>query len=278
MRRILLLGLLCGAQTAHAAPVRIVSLNPCLDAILLHVAPPQVIAGVSHLARDPKASVVAQQARRFPVAYPTAESILSLKPDLILASRHTDLATRKALERFKKPIALFDVPHSVAESRAQVRRIAALAGNRAAGERLIGRMDAALAAAAAASGPRVTALIYHPSGLTPGTNTLPDDLLRRTGFANMAASYGVVGWGKTGLETLIARPPSLMLVSNGGGGTSAENFLSHSALRKFRRTVRVAPLTPKLLYCGGPTIVAAAPALAAIRRGHVGRPVPGRAR
>lgn len=272
MRAVLALVLLCVAQAAQAAPRRIVSLNPCLDAILLHVAPARVIAGVSHLARDPEASVVASQARRFAVAYPTAESILDLRPDLILASRHTDLATRKALARFRKPVALFDVPHSVAESRAQVRRIAALAGNRAAGERLIGRMDAALAAAAA-TGPRVPALIYHPSGLTPGTGTLPDDLLRRTGYANMAAAYGVAGWGKAGLETLIARPPALMLVSDGGGGTSVANFLSHPALRKLRRTVRQVPLTPKLLYCGGPTIIPAARALAAIRRGQPGGPV-----
>ncbi len=259
--------LLLGGTSASAAPRRIVSLNPCLDAILVHVADPQRIAGISHYSRDPNASVITEQAKRFRVAHPTAEAVLALKPDLVLAGRHTALATRNALARLKMPVTVFDAPESVAESRAQIRRIAALVGNPRGGERLIGRIDAALASGAS-SGPAVPTIIHHPSGMTPGALTLPDELLRRTGFRNMASVYGLRGWSKVGIETIISRPPSLLLAAAGDGGTSAATWLEHPALRGLRRTVRQVPIPAKLFYCGGPTIIAASRTLAAIRRGQ----------
>ncbi len=255
---------LCGTA-AGAAPRRIVSLNPCLDAILVNVATPQQIAGISHYSRDPKASIIPQQAKRFRVAHPNAEAVLALKPDLVLAGRHTALATRQALTRLNMPVTVFDAPESVEESRGQIRKIAALVGNPRGGERLIGRIDAALASAAF-PGPQAPALIHHSSGLTPGATTLPDELLRRTGFRNMAVSYGLKGWGKVGIESIITRPPSLLLVANGEGGTSAATWLAHPALRRLKRTVRQVPVPAKLFYCGGPTIIAASRALAAIRQ------------
>jgi iron complex transport system substrate-binding protein len=258
--------LLLSGSASWAAPRRIVSLNPCVDAILVNLASPRQIAGISHYSRDPNASVIPQQAKRFRVTGPTAEAILAMKPDLVLAGRHTDLATRKALTRLKLPLVIFDTPKSVAESRAQIRRMAALVRNPAAGQRLIGRIDGALAAASSRAA--IPALVHHPSGLTPGSGTLPDELLRRTGFRNMAASYGLQGWGRVGIETIVRSPPSLLLVSDGGGGTSAATWLAHPALRALKRNVRQVPLPAKLFYCGGPTIINAARALATIRAGQ----------
>lgn len=267
LRLTVLASLLLSGSAAGAAPRRIVSLNPCLDAILVNVASPGQIAGISHYSRDPKASVIPEQAKNFRVAHPNAEAVLALKPDLVLAGRHTALATRKALTRLNMPVTVFDAAESVEESRRQIRAIAALVGNPRGGERLIGRIDAALASAAF-SGPPVAALIHHPSGLTPGGLTLPNELLSRTGFRNMALSYGLKGWGKVGIESIITRPPSLLLVANGEGGTSAATWLGHPALRGLKRSVRQVPVPAKLFYCGGPTIIAASRALAAIRRGQ----------
>lgn len=268
MRRLALLLLFAWPVVASAArpPARIVSLNPCLDAILVNLAAPRRIVAISHYSRDPNASVIPRTARRFAVAGQTAEAILALKPDLVLASRHTDLATRQALTRLRMPMALFDTPRTVAESHAQIRAIARLTGDRAAGERLIARIDAALAAATTPGRP-LAALIHHPSGLTPGLATLPDDLLRRTGYRNMATDYRLQGWGRIGLETIIARPPALLLMSNGEGSTSGQAWLGHRALQGLKRQVRTVPIPAKILYCGGPTIIVAARTLAAIRRG-----------
>ena len=59
--------LLALAAPAGAAGPRLVSLNPCVDAVLAAVADPDQIAGVSHYSQDPAAtSVDVRWARRFP--------------------------------------------------------------------------------------------------------------------------------------------------------------------------------------------------------------------
>ncbi|HUH09083.1 MAG TPA: ABC transporter substrate-binding protein, partial [Brevundimonas sp.] len=45
--------LIAGPAVASAAPRRVVSLNACLDAILVHVADRGQIAALSHYAREP---------------------------------------------------------------------------------------------------------------------------------------------------------------------------------------------------------------------------------
>ena len=93
------LGATARAAARDARPMRIVSLNPCLDAILLRLAEPARVAALSHYARDSRTSAVAAEASSFPFTYETAEEIVALRPDLVLASRHTAIATRNALER-----------------------------------------------------------------------------------------------------------------------------------------------------------------------------------
>ena len=80
---------------APSAPRRVVSLNPCLDAILVEVADRAQIAALSHYARQPQGSTIVAIARTLPETFESAEEVLMLRPDLVLASRHTALATRR---------------------------------------------------------------------------------------------------------------------------------------------------------------------------------------
>lgn len=248
---------------APAAPRRIVTLNPCLDAIVVGLVEPSRIVGISHYSRDADASLVAEAARRLPVVGETAEEIAQARPDLVLTSRHMSLSTRRALTRLKVPLAEFDVPNSVEESYAQVRRIAALTGRQSAGDAMIAGIAARLDRARPAPGARLLpAMIFHSSGFTPGAGTLPDDLLRRTGFSNAAAPLGK-GWGKVTLEQLVSRPPALLIASVTRSGGARE--LQHPVLRGARTRIRQVTIPSRLLYCGGPTIPLAAEAFAAIR-------------
>ena len=88
-----------GLGAAPSAPRRIVSLHPCLAALLVHLADRRQVAGISRLSRDPQGSTIAGIAATLPVAGETAEEVLLLRPDLVLASTHTALATRRALQR-----------------------------------------------------------------------------------------------------------------------------------------------------------------------------------
>lgn len=264
------LGLGGAARVPPRRPAsRVVSLNPCLDAILLSVAEPRQVAALSHYSREPMASSVGEAGRRFAFTYESAEEVIALSPDLVLASRHSSLATRNALARLGIPVELFATPDSVAESLAQVRRIADLVGQPERGRAEIARIEAALRAAAAPPGARpVRALVFQRFGLSSGPGTLIDDLLRRTGFRNAAVDYGATRTTDIALESIVADPPEVLLSGEtlAGAPTTSERVMRHPALRRLEGRVRIVSFPQRLMYCGGPNLVESAGRLAAARR------------
>lgn len=257
-----------GLAKAAAPPRRVVSLNPCLDAILVQVADPRQIAALSHYARDPHGSTIAEIARRFPITHESAEEVLLLRPDLVLASVHTALATRAAMQRAGLHVELFNVPDTVADSLAQVERIAALVGRPARGAALEAQIASALARAAPPPGARpIPALIFQARGFAAGAGTLADEMLRRTGYENVAARYSLQKWGDVRLEQLIFDPPAVLFAGEVSPGTPtwADRVLTHPALRSVAHCMRRATFPERLLYCGGPALISSAAVMAAAR-------------
>ncbi len=253
---------------AQAAPARIVSLNPCLDAVLVEVAERSQIAAVSHYARDPHASSIAEIAATLPITYESAEEVIVLAPDLVMTSRHSALATRNALRRLGIQTELFDVPDTVEASVAQIRRIAHLTGHPEKGEALVARIEAAIAAATPAEGtPLIPAALMEPNGFTVGADTLTDELFRRTGFENVAARYGVGKSGNISLERLIADPPRVLFAGEPDPMMPgwAERVVRHPAMRKVSKQIIRAEFPQRLMYCGGAVIVESAAILAQTR-------------
>jgi iron complex transport system substrate-binding protein len=259
-----------GLGAAGRAPARrIVSLNPCLDAILLSVAEPAQVAALSHYSRQPMASSVGAAGRRFAFTYESAEEVIALAPDLVLASRHSSLATRNALQRLGLAVELFATPDSVAESLAQVRRVADLAGQPARGRAEVARIEAALAAAAPARGARpVRALVFQRNGFSSGPGTLIDELLRRTGFRNAAVDYGATRTTEIALDAVVADPPEVLLSGETlpGAPTWGERVMRHPALQQLKGRIHIVGFPQHLMYCGGPNLVESAGRLAAARR------------
>ncbi len=254
---------------AAPRPPRVVSLNPCLDAVLVHVADRGQIAALSHYARDPEASGIVDIARTLPFTYESAEEVVALRPDLVLSSQHSSPATREALRQLGVATALFKVPNSVAESLQQVRRIAGLTGHVDRGERLVAQIESALAHAAPPPGMApLTVLVFQPNGFAAGHGTLVDEMLRRTGFINVAERYGLKRWGNVALEQLLDAPPQVLLSGRSatGAATWAEHVVSHPALRSLGDRMVQAAFPERLLYCGGPTLIETAAALTAARR------------
>ncbi|KAB7648542.1 ABC transporter substrate-binding protein [Polymorphobacter fuscus] len=261
--RIIALALLVTAPAA-AAPPRIVSINPCVDAILMHVADPGQIAGISHYSKDPRASsITASEAARYAATSGTAEEVVALAPDLVIAGAHVAPATIAALKRMDIALLQLGVPETISESREQVRQIAAAVGHPDRGARLNARIDAAVAAAGGPAG-RVPALIWQGGGLVPGEKTLASELLRRTGFHNLSKDYGLKNWDVLPLEYLIARAPRVLF--SVGDERGEDRMLGHPALRRMGGHIAIRPYPERLLRCGGPTIIDAVAALADARR------------
>ncbi|MEJ2814536.1 ABC transporter substrate-binding protein [Caulobacter sp. CCG-8] len=265
-------GLAGGAASARALP-RVISLNPCLDAVLVHVADrPQVVA-LSHYARDPQQSSIAKIALTYPMTYESAEEVIALRPDVVLTAAHSSPATRAALKRLGIRTELFKVPNSWVENQDQIRRIAEAAGHPERGEALIARVEAAMAKAAPRPGTRpVTALVFQPNGFAAGHGTLVDEMMRRAGFVNVAQRYGLKKWGNVSLERLLADPPEVLLAGQAAPNapTWAERILNHPALASVSPRMTRAVFPERLLYCGGPGLMDTAAALATARRQVLG--------
>lgn len=256
-----LLATAMAATIADARPARIVSINPCIDAVLVEVADPGQIAGISHYSQDPRAtSIPLGVAMRFRATSGTAEEVVALRPDLVLAGAHVAPSTIAALARLQVPVRMFAVPESLAQTRAQVLAIAAAAGQPARGQALAARMDAAVLAAHRPGPPR-SALIWQSGGLVAGTGTLADDLLRTAGFRNASADYGLKSWDVLPLEHLAARPPQLLLSEAGAG----DRMTRHPVLAHLEGRMARAAFPERLLSCAGPSVIPALARLSAAR-------------
>lgn len=249
---------------APPRPLRIASINPCIDAVLWQVAAPSRIAAISAYSQDPRAtSVPLAWADRFPATSGTAEELVALRPDVVLSGAGTHPATAGALRRLGIRLVEYPVPETIAQSEAQVRDIARIAGDPTRGERLVAAIDAATRLV---PGARVPALIWREGGLVLGTGTLADALLTRAGFRNKSAGYGLAKWGMLPLEYLIAQPPRVLL-SSAAATPGGDRVATHPAIRRLGGRMRIVPFAGRLTNCGGPTIVAAMARLKAIRAG-----------
>ncbi|MGH6787221.1 MAG: ABC transporter substrate-binding protein [Novosphingobium sp.] len=271
MRRAALLVVLMLAACSPA-PARegrshptIVSLNPCSDAILAEVADPEQVLAISHYSHDPAAtSMDLAVARRFRAVSGSAEEVLALRPDLVIASEYLAPATAAAFDRLGLRLERLPIVSGVAQGQVQVRRLAALAGHPARGEALVARIEAALAAAAPPPGSAIPAIVWQSGGSVPGQGTLIAELLARTGFANAAAARGLGQADLLPLEDMLTTPPRVIFAAGNLRGNE-DRLLRHPALGRMLGVTRVR-LDPALLWCGGPTIPKVAARLAAVRR------------
>jgi iron complex transport system substrate-binding protein len=256
-----------GSGVTHAAPLpRIVSINPCVDAVLVRVARPEQLLAISHYSQDPRAtSIPLDVARRFRVTSGTAEEVVALAPDLVMSGPHVSPSTIFALERLNIRIMKLSVAESVADSEKQVRDVAAAVGAPERGEEIVGAIEHAIANARPHDERRVSAVIWQDGGMVPGKGSLADQLLQITGYRNFSAEYGLAKWDVLPLEYLIAKPPDVVL-SVGTGEVERDRILGHPAAHALAERVPFRTYPFRLLQCGGPTIIEAVARLAEVRK------------
>ena len=269
----LLSGMVACALAGCAAPpgpreqggLRIVSLNPCSDAILAEVAPGK-LAAVSHYSHDPSAaSMPVDEARRWPATGGSVEEIVAARADMVVASSFLPPATRAALEELGIPVVVLGMSNSVEENLAQVRELADAVGEPEAGDALVERIERALGAAAPRGpGDGPSAILWQAGGIVPGDGALVVDLMRRIGLQPAAATRGLDQGDRLPLEAVLIDPTDILLHA-GARGDEESRTLHHPALRKL--DMRRAEFAPQLYFCGGPSLIRAAERLAAIRDG-----------
>jgi iron complex transport system substrate-binding protein len=253
------------AGPSLAAPKRVVSINACADQLLLSLADPGQIAGLSIYAADPDYSYLAEEAKAYPHDAGPAETVIRRQPDLVFAGRFTKRETRALLKRLGYPVVELDTVKTIDDSIAQIREVAALLGHPDRGDALIARIDAARArAAGAAPEDRPTAAVYQRRGYVTGQNTLTAELMRLVGFDDVGGRLA----GKTGgfvpLERLVTGRPDYLVVADPHvvAKDQGSALLAHPALQKLYPADRRIALPGRLTICAGPSLPEAIDTLA----------------
>ncbi|MGX9430784.1 MULTISPECIES: ABC transporter substrate-binding protein [Bradyrhizobium] len=240
---------------AHAAsPPRIVSMNVCSDQLLLSLADPQQILGLSRYSREAWQSFAADQARRFPILSGGAEDVLVLKPDIVVASLFDKRATRELLKANGLHLVEFSVPRTLDEVKDQIREMGEIVQHPDRAKVAIARLDAAIARARqAATGKHYRVLPLARRGWVSGSDSLVSSLLTEADLLNPAGDLGVAAGGYASLEAIVQLRPDFILVSEAGDRAedNGRAFLLHPALEHFYPPEKRIVLPERLTVCGG---------------------------
>jgi iron complex transport system substrate-binding protein len=246
------------AMQARAADLpRVASINVCTDQLLMTLADPAQIVGLSPYAQDAARSWAATEARKYRRLSGEAEDVLTLKPDLVVAGLYMKRATRELLKQQGMRIAEFDIARSIEDVKEQIRRMGGLVGHADRAEAQVARLDAAIARArqAVARKPyRVLALSRR--GWVSGDDSITSALLSITGLSNAASGLGSNSSGFASLEAIVADRPDFILISDGRDVAEDEGsaLLLHPALEKLYPPSRRLIIPEDLTVCGGPML------------------------
>lgn len=267
------LGLALFAAPARAEaptkPQRIVSLNVCVDQLLLLLVDHRRIAALTQFATDRDWSNMPGAAKGFPTTHGRAEEVMPLMPDLVIGGEYSAPETIALLRRVGQRVEVMRLANSIDGVRAGMRWVGKIVGEPEKAEALVSELDRRLAAVAAAvpPGPRPVLAFYNTSGFTAEPGTLADDVIRAAGFDNLAGRLGLRIGGRLSLEQMaIARVDALIAIDTSETSASrAVETVQHPALARLAATKPFAAIPGRLWTCETPFVAEAAERLARLR-------------
>jgi iron complex transport system substrate-binding protein len=249
---------------ASAAP-RIVSMNICTDQLLLAIADPAQIMGLSRFAGSSR-QWAGETASKFPVLSGGAEDILLLKPDIVAVGDFDKRSTRELLKANGQNLVEFPIPRTLADVRAQIRQMGELAGHPERAVAEIARLDTAIAGARqAAAGKHFRMLPLSRRGWVPGRDSFVGAILAEAGLVSATGELGIGFGGYVSMEEIIRLRPDFLVVSDAGERAEDDGsaFLLHPALERFYPRARRIVIPERMTECGGVYLADALNALSA---------------
>lgn len=262
--------LLFGTRADAAAPQRVVSTFLCTDEYVFRMVPRAHIAALSFEAgdRNPVVSTIADKVSGIHQIRPSTETVLDLKPDLVVMYAGTNPRLHENLHAMG--VAVLDVPwaNSLADIRDVTKLLGAKLNAMPIALQMLRAMDATIARAKAmAAKPAVRALIYEPNGYSTGGSTVTEAMMALGGLIDAAPGLKPTRLGTIPVEAVVASAPEVMILAGHPGArrSRADLILHHPAFRALPHT-HVEWASTNALLCPGPWSAEAAVTFAELGR------------
>jgi iron complex transport system substrate-binding protein len=256
-------------QAAASKPLRLISLNPSLTAIVLRLGAADSLVGVD----DYSAQVLPEVADRPTVGGlfdPSLERVVALRPDRVLIVAGVDQQSHaERLEKMGIEVEIFR-NERLEEVLENIERIGALlARDAAAADRIGAILEMRAAVAVAARGrerPSTLAIITRTPLFVVGADTFLDEMLEAVGARNLGRRLGK-GYPSASIEWLIGVAPELLLDLTPGAERAADFWARWPSLPAVRAN-RVVDVDASRISLPGPDLDRALRALAVVVHGE----------
>jgi iron complex transport system substrate-binding protein len=225
------------AVTLAARPARIVSLTLATDEMLAAMADHRRILGVTTFAADPAISSVAGLVADIPNKLEmNVETILALRPDLVLVANWSDAGPIQQLRDAGVPVYLMASGLTIRSIEEKISRLAELVGEESRGREMVRAMEEKLSAVARRvstlpAEKRLSAIDYATWGSAQGRGSSWEEMLGRAGLINGAEGLASDEWGQVPLsrEKLLRLDPDILVLPGwvyGGSAAGAAAFFT----------------------------------------------------
>ncbi len=215
-----LLGHLISANlTAANFPQRIASGTVGSDEILLTLlkGEEERLVAVSTFADDPRYSFITSLPPSVKARVGDGiESLLVLKPDLVIVAVYTAAAIQEQLKAAKVNVQVQKSFGAIKDIEANIVELGGLIGKDKEAAVLVASMESTIKDALAKQPKckrRPTVLQYASSDILPGTATIIDDVAERAGFHNVLRDINFHGWSPISSEILVQQKPDYIIAS-----------------------------------------------------------------
>lgn len=246
-------------------PARIVSLAPSMTEIVYALGAGDRLAGVTQHCDFPREA--AMKPKIGGIYTPNFEAILTLEPDLVLATSEGNREEHiRGLEEFRLPVYVVR-PIDFETVLESIDRVGRLLGRDAEAARLVGSMrrqaDEVARATRGMPRPRVLYVLWGNPLIVPGRNTLITDLIRRAGGDSITGEEPLPYPRFSVEEALARRPERIVLAQHGEASVDARlREWQHLTLLPAVRRGRIHGIDGDLVHRPGPRVVEGLRALA----------------
>jgi iron complex transport system substrate-binding protein len=246
-------------------PQRIVSLSPSNTEILFALGLGDKVVGATKYCNYPPLVNELKESKKIEVVGgyvdPDIEKVLSLHPDLILASRTRSTEAVSMLE--KEGIAtLVSDPKNLTDIIRSIEKIGKITGNDQEASKLCNQMQSRIDAVSEKTSSlpkmRVLYIVWHDPVKTAGAGTFEDELIEKAGGVNIF--HDLSGYAQVDPEAIAVRNPEVIIACSGMGSgadgptqwAKTERGLNQTDARKNERIYQA---EGDLITRAGPRIV-----------------------